>query len=88
MPKDQQKISYKTQIEGALPSSINNVSLAITAGCLVALCFGSDAVLNWANNLPINDASNEFDNIAQAWQSLMSNVHLNIVSHYLKNMTS
>jgi hypothetical protein len=73
------ELIYRQQIEGvtnALPSRLWPVCLALLAGFLTALLLGSEALLNWINNLPIGPVSDFLLLIAQSWQDAMARLGL------------
>ncbi len=82
------QVIYKQQIEGvdgALPSRLRAVCGAIIAGVVVALLLGSNALLNWVNNLPIGPVSDFLLQITQTWQNWMVAVGLANVAQVLAN---
>jgi len=69
------ELVYKKQVEaveGALPSRLRDVIAAIAAAALTCLALGSNALLNWTNNLPIGPVSDFLLNLAQTWQNWMT----------------
>ncbi len=77
MPKP--ALVYKPQIEGvegALPSRLLPVCGAVVAAALAALVLGSNALLNWVNNLPIGPVSDFLLLVTQDWQNWMAALHL------------
>jgi hypothetical protein len=83
-----QGITYKQQIEGvegALPSRLAPVCGAMLSGAVTALLFGSNALLNWVNNLPIGPVSDNLLAAAQDWQNGMAAAGIAKVSAALAN---
>jgi len=79
---------YKPQIEGvegALPSRVSSVCAAVIAAALVALLLGSNALLNWVNNLPIGPVSDFLLLLSQDWQNWMAALHITAFSTALNN---
>ncbi len=79
---------YKPQIEGvegALPSRLLPLCGAVLAAALAALLLGSNALLNWVNNLPIGPVSDFLLLIAQVWQNWMAALHMTACSTALNN---
>lgn len=73
------EVIYKRQIEGvegALPCRLGAVCGAVIACTLTALLLGSNALLNWANNLPISPVSDFILQLATDWQNWMNIIHL------------
>jgi len=73
------ELVYKKQVEaveGALPSRLRDVIAAIAAAALTSLALGSNALLNWTNNLPISPVSDFLLNLAQTWQNWMTAIGL------------
>ncbi len=69
------ELIYKKQVEaveGALPSGLGAVAAAVAAAAVSCLALGSNALLNWANNLPIGPVSDFLLNVAQTWQDWMT----------------
>jgi hypothetical protein len=68
---------YREQIEGvtnALPARLPAVFAAVIAAALTALVLGSEALLNWVNNLPIGPVSDFLLLLAQDWQDAMTRI--------------
>ncbi len=66
---------YKKQVEaveGALPARLGAVVAAVVAACVTSLGLGADALVNWANNLPIGPVSDFLLNWAQIWDGWMA----------------
>jgi hypothetical protein len=83
------ELIYRQQIEGvtnALPSRLLPVCLALAAGWVTALFLGSEALLNWANNLPIGPVSDYLLQIAQDWQNAMAAIGLTGFADSIKAM--
>jgi hypothetical protein len=57
-------------VEGARPAPLRAVVLAIAAASLVMLLLGAKPLLDWANGLPISEASDEILGWAQEWHDL------------------
>jgi hypothetical protein len=73
------ELIYKKQVEaveGALPSRLRDVIAAIAAAALTSLALGSNALLNWTNNLPIGPVSDFLLNMTQTWQNWMTAIGL------------
>jgi hypothetical protein len=83
-----QGIIYKQQIEGvegALPSRLAAVCGAVLGGTVTALLLGSNALLNWVNNLPIGPVSDNLLQAAQEWQNWMATAGIAKISAALAN---
>jgi hypothetical protein len=68
---------YREQIEGvinALPARLSDVFAAVVAAAVTALVLGSEALLNWVNNLPIGHVSDFLLLLTQDWQDAMNAV--------------
>jgi hypothetical protein len=68
---------YREQIEGvtnALPVRLRDVFAAVIAATVTALVLGSEALLNWVNNLPIGGVSDFLLLLTQDWQDLMTSI--------------
>ncbi len=73
------KITYKTPvevIEGAAPAPLRKVALSIAAAAIVCLLLGSQALYDWANDLPVGPVSDSLLDAAQRWQDAMQSVGL------------
>lgn len=86
MPKP--TLVYKPQIEGvegALPSRLLPVCGAVIAAVIAALLLGSNALLNWVNNLPIGPVSDFLLLVTQGWQNGMEALHITAFAASLNN---
>ena len=68
----------------ARPVPFRQAATAILLAALVALSFGSKALVDWATDLPINRASDAVLNVATAWQATMERVGLSTVAAELR----
>ncbi|HVM79106.1 MAG TPA: hypothetical protein VMU06_08800 [Stellaceae bacterium] len=57
---------------------------AVLGAVVVSLCLGSQALLDWANALPINRASDAVLAGATAWHEAMERVELTAVAEELR----
>lgn len=70
-------------MDGAIPARFAYVACAILIAALVMLCLGSKALLDWANNLPINEATDYLLTLAQNWQDWMDKVGVTKYADYV-----
>jgi hypothetical protein len=71
-------------VDGAAPAPLGAVSRAILAATLVAFLFGSKALLEWANNLPINPLSDTILAMAQWWQDRSAEIGLTHIAEWVR----
>ena len=57
---------------------------AVLGTAVVSLCLGSQALLDWANALPINRASDAVLAVAMAWHEAMEHAGLTTVAEELR----
>jgi hypothetical protein len=57
---------------------------AVLAAAFISLCLGSQALLDWANSLPISRASDIVLAGATAWHEVMERVGLTTIAEELK----
>lgn len=63
---------------------LRRVTGAILAAVVVMALFGSEALLNWANDLPISATSDNILSAAQGWQDALSHGGLPEVATQLR----
>jgi len=81
------ELIYRQQIEcvtNALPSRLLPVCAALAAAAATSLFLGSEALLNWVNNLPIGPVSDDLLQITQDWQNAMAAIGLTRFSDSIK----
>jgi hypothetical protein len=70
-------IPAKTPVEAvanAKGSSLAEVAWQVAVAALFALLFGSQAIVNWADRLPVNDASDLVGDGARWWDAQMTSL--------------
>ena len=72
-------------MEGAIPSRFGRVACAVILATVVMLCLGSKALLTWANDLPINQATDYLLTWAQTWQDWMENIGMTKYTEIIHN---
>jgi len=71
-------------MESARTVPFRKAATAILAAALVALCLGSQALLDWATALPINRASDAVLAGASAWHQAMERVGVTAIAEELR----
>ena len=85
IPRRQHVYKRPTEVvDGARPSSLKRVALTVVIAGLVMLVFGSKALLNWTNNLPIGPISDFLLFLAQGWQDAMDKIGVTWLAEALR----